>query len=105
MQQPNSGAASHSTMTNGNVTAGGSANSSRMTNGAAQLQPGGTITVQYNGGEQTIKVPAGVSITKIAPATEKLATGANVIVMAMKQPSGTLQSSAIFLAHDSTTRH
>jgi hypothetical protein len=101
--QPTGGAGARSTMTNGNVTASGG--SSRMTNGAARVQPGGTITVQYAGGEQTIKVPAGVSVTKITPANEKLATGANVIVIAMKQPTGTLQSSSIFLARDSTAHH
>jgi len=102
--QPTGGSASRSTMTNGSVSAGASG-SSRMTNGAASMRPGGTITVQYQGGTQTIKVPAGVSITKIAPTTEKLATGANVIVIAMKQPAGTLQSSTVFLSRDSTTRH
>lgn len=103
MRQP-SGAASHSTMTNGNITAGGES-TSRMTNGAAQAKPGGMITVQYNGGQQTIKVPPNVPVTKIAPATEKLATGENVIVMAMKQPSGALESSSIFLSRDSTAHH
>lgn len=105
LPQPSGASASRSTMTNGSVAAGGSSASSRMTNGAARVEPGGTITVQYAGGVQTIKVPAGVSVTKIAPANEKLATGANVIVIAMKQPSGMLQSSTVFLARDSTTRH
>lgn len=99
------GASSRSTMTNGNVTSGGGAPSSRMTNGAARAQPGGTITVQYKGGEQTIKVPAGVSVTMIAPSHDQLTSGANVIVMAMKQPGGTLQSSTVFLARDTTSRH
>lgn len=105
LPQASGATASRSTMTNGNVSAGGSGSSSRMTNGAARVEPGGTITVQYNGGQQTIKVPAGVSVTKIAPANEKLAAGANVVVIAMKQPTGTLQSSTVFLARDSTARH
>jgi len=105
LPQAGGGAASKSTMTNGSVTAGGGAPSSRMTNGAATVQPGGTITVQYKGGEQTIKVPAGVSVTMIAPSHDKLTSGANVVVMAMNQPGGTLQSSTVFLARDTTSRH
>ena len=105
LPQAGGGAASKSTMTNGSVTAGGGAASSRMTNGAATAHPGGTITVQYKGGEQTIKVPAGVSVTMIAPSHDRLTSGANVVVMAMKQPGGTLQSSTVFLARDTTSRH
>lgn len=105
LPQPGGGAASRSTMTNGSVTAGGGAPTSRMTNGAATVQPGGTITVQYKGGEQTIKVPAGVSVTMIAPSRDRLTSGANVIVMAMKEPGGALQSSTVFLARDTTSRH
>ena len=103
MREPGSAAASRSTMTNGSVTAGGG--SARMTNGAARVQPGGTITVQYKGGEQTIKVPAGVTVTRIAATDQKLATGANVVVIAAKEPTGALRSSAIFLVPDSTGRH
>ena len=105
LPQAGSASASKSTMTNGSVTAGGGAASSRMTNGAATVKPGGTITVQYKGGEQTIKVPAGVSVTMIAPSHDRLTSGANVVVMAMKQPGGTLQSSTVFLARDTTSRH
>ena len=105
LPQAGGAAASKSTMTNGSVTAGGGASASRMTNGAATVQPGGTITVQYKGGEQTIKVPAGVSVTMIAPSHDRLTSGANVVVMAMKQPGGTMQSSTVFLARDTTSRH
>jgi hypothetical protein len=103
MRQTGSASASRSTMTNGSVTADGS--SPRMTNGAARVQPGGAITVQYTGGSQAIKVPAGVQITKIVPTNQKLATGRNVVVVATRDSAGLLRSSAIFLVPDSTGSH
>lgn len=104
LPQPQGGSASRSTMTNGSVAAG-AGGSSRMTNGAARVHPGGTITVRYNGGAQTIKVPAGIPITKLTPVNEKLTAGANVVVVATKQPTGALQSSTIFLVPDAMARH
>lgn len=103
-QSGGSRSTARSTMTNGSVTAGGAASSSRMTNGAASVHPGGTITVTYKGGVQTIKVPAGVPVSLIAPAHRKLTPGASVSVVAMKGPTGALRSSTIFLS-DSGARH
>jgi hypothetical protein len=91
MGQP-SGGGSQRTMTNGTV--GGS----RMTNGAVSAQAGGTITVEYQGGTQKITVPAGVTVTAIAPTTKKLTPGANVIVLAKKRPDGGLEASRVMLA-------
>lgn len=104
MRQPAGAATSHSTMTNGSVAATATS-APRMTNGAARVQPGGTLTVQYAGGAQTIKVPAGVQITMIAPTSQKLATGENVVVLATRDSTGLLRSSAIFLVPDSSGRH
>jgi hypothetical protein len=81
----------------------------RMTNGAARMtngtargtargSAGGTITVQYKGGSQTITVPADVTVTEIARTTTKPTAGASVIVLAAKQPDGTLKASRVMLA-------
>jgi hypothetical protein len=69
-----------------------------MTNGAVSAQAGGTITVEYQGGTQKITVPAGVTVTAIAPTTKKLTPGANVIVLAKKRPDGGLEASRVMLA-------
>jgi len=87
------------TMTNGTV-AGADANGgggSRMTNGTISAQAGGTLTVQYAGGTQTITVPPDVTVTAIALSETKLAAGANVSVLADRQPDGTLKTSAVIL--------
>jgi hypothetical protein len=82
-----------STMTNGSVSG------SRMTNGTVGATASGTkITVQYAGGSQTIVVPPGVTVTAIAPATEKLAAGAKVIVLTSKGADGRLTTSRVMLA-------
>jgi hypothetical protein len=96
MGQP-SGGGSKSTMTNGTVAAG-AGGGSRMTNGAVRTQAGGTITVEYQGGTQTIAVPAGVSVTAIAPTTKKVTPGANVIVLGKKRPDGGIEASRVMLA-------
>jgi hypothetical protein len=80
-----------STMTNGTVAA------PRMTNGAVRGQPGGTLSVEYRGGSQTITVPAGVTVTALAPTKSPLTAGANVVVLATKQPDGTLRTSRVLL--------
>jgi hypothetical protein len=54
-----------------------------MTNGAVSSTGGGTsYTVQYQGGTQTIAIPANTAVTAIAPSQAKLAVGANVVVLA-----------------------
>jgi len=95
-QQPGA-SGSKSTMTNGTVSA------PRMTNGSISAQSGGKLTVQYNGGTQTITVPANVSVTAIASSQTKLPPGSKVIVLATKQPDGTLKASAAMLADTSAT--
>ncbi len=100
-QQAGATGRNRSTMTNGTVTGSqmtnGTASAPRMTNGTISGQAGGTLTVQYKGGTQTITVPANVSVTAIAPTQTKLAVGSKVIVLATRQPDGTLKASAAML--------
>ncbi len=94
------GGGNPSTMTNGTVSGSAPADSSRsprMTNGAVSGKPGGTLTVKYQGGTQTITVPADVSVTAIAPSKTPLTAGSNVSVTAMRQPDGTLKASFVML--------
>jgi X-X-X-Leu-X-X-Gly heptad repeat protein len=94
-----------STMTNGSVASSRMTNgAARMTNGAAQMTngttrsaAGGTMTVDYAGGSQTITVPAGVSVTVIAPTSAKLTPGSSIIVPATKQSNGGLKASLVML--------
>ena len=85
-----------STMTNGSATMTNGA--ARMTNGASGGLTGGTMTVQYNGGTQTITVPADVSVTEISATSAKLTTGASVTIPATKRADGTLATSKVMLA-------
>lgn len=92
---------SRSTMTNGNVASSRMTNgAARMTNGTSRGATGGTITVAYNGGSQTITVPPGVSVTEIARTTTKLTPGTNIIIPATKQPDGTLKTSRVMLTSE-----
>lgn len=101
---PQGGAASK--MTNGTVAGSRMTNgaaqmangSARMTNGASHGAAGGTMTVQYAGGSQTITVPSDVPVTVIAPTSTKLAAGATVVALATRQPDGTLRASRVLLA-------
>ena len=110
MTAPAAGA--RSTMTNGSVAnsrmTNGAAHmtngAARMTNGASHGVSGGTMTVEYNGGSQTIKVPPGVTVTVIAPTSAKLTPGTNVIVPASKQADGSLKASFVMLTAAQTSR-
>jgi hypothetical protein len=100
------GGGSRSTMTNGSVAGSRMTNgAARMTNGAARMTNGtsrgaggGAITVAYNGGSQTITVPAGVAVTAIEATTTRLTPGTSVVVLASRQPDGTLKASRVMLA-------
>jgi hypothetical protein len=88
-----------STMTNGSVANSRMTNgAARMTNGTSNGAKGGTMTVEYTGGSQTITVPAGVTVTVIAPTSTKLAPGTSVVVPASKQADGSLKASMVMLA-------
>lgn len=107
-QQGRAAGGSRNTMTNGTVTGSrmtnGTATAPRMTNGTISGRAGGTLTVQYKGGTQTITVPSGVSVTAIAPTQTKLTPGSKVIVLATKQPDGTLKASAAMLTATPSSR-
>jgi hypothetical protein len=93
-----------STMTNGSVATSRMTNgNARMTNGTTGGAASGTITVTYNGGSQTITVPAGVEVTEIARTDAKLMSGTNVIIPALKQANGTLKTSRVMLAAPATS--
>lgn len=103
MAQPSGSAGgSRNTMTNGTVTGSrmtnGTAAAPRMTNGTISGQQSGTLTVQYQGGTQTITIPPNVPVTAIASTRSKLTPGSNVVALTTKQPDGTLKASAVILA-------
>jgi hypothetical protein len=94
LMEQTGGSSAPSTMTNGAVAA-----PSRMTNGAVNATGGGTrFTVQYAGGSQTIDIPAGVSVTMIAPSTTKLTTGTNVVVLTTPGADGKPITSTVMLS-------
>ena len=108
MGTPSGGAAS--TMTNGSATmTNGSATmtngSATMTNGASRgTATGGTLTVEYSGGTQTISVPSGVKVTEIATTTTKLAPGMRVTIPTSHQADGSLTASLVMLAGDTARK-
>ena len=99
MTAPGAHDSSKSTMTNGTVQAKPTAGTApRMTNGAVASKNGESLVVNYHGGSQTISIPSGVSVTALAPATSKLASGEKVVVLAKKQADGTMKASSVVLA-------
>lgn len=105
MSAPASGG-SRSTMTNGSVSGSRMTNgAARMTNGAARMTngtskgaAGGTVTVAYNGGSQTITVPADVPVTILESTTAKITPGTSVVVVGTRGPSGTITTSRVMLS-------
>jgi hypothetical protein len=84
--------ASSSRMTNGTVAGP----ASRMTNGTVSTKSGAaTLSVQYNGGVQTISVPRDVSVTALTPTADKLTPGENVFVLAKTQQDGSFITTSI----------
>jgi len=81
-------------MTNGTVAGA----ASRMTNGTVSTRSGAAaLSVQYSGGMQTISVPRDVSVTALAPTTDKLKPGENVFVLAKTQQDGSFSTTSIVL--------
>jgi len=87
------GATTHSRMTNGSVSR--PAAHSRMTNGTAQ-KSGTTLVVNYQGGSQTVSVPANVPVTEVAPQKVTFNPGDVVYATTQKLPDGTLVTDKIF---------
>jgi hypothetical protein len=78
---------------------------SSMTNGTVgevmQTGEGRTLTIKYQGGEKTVVVPPDAPVVTYVPsARADLAPGAKVIVTAMKQPDGTLQTNRVLVGRD-----
>jgi hypothetical protein len=98
------GAGGRSTMTNGSVApsrmTNGNVSASRMTNGTVGATGGGGMsqTITYQGGTQTIAIPAGVTVTAIVPTQTKLAVGANVVVLAHPGANGRPSASSVMLS-------
>jgi hypothetical protein len=97
------GGASASTMTNGTVsgsrTTHGAGSVSRMTNGTVGAKVGAnSITVTYQGVSRTITIPAGVTVTAITATQQKLAHGADVVVLASKRSDGRLRASTVIFS-------
>jgi len=77
---------------------------STMTNGTVgdlKVSNGRTLTLTYNGGEQTVFVPESAPVITYAPATPAaLQRGAHVIVFATRNPDETLTAVRIGVGKD-----
>jgi hypothetical protein len=98
LQNPPAGAAAPSRMTNGTVSRPAVAPAqSRMTNGVAQKGSGTTLVVRYEGGSQTVSVPADVPVTRVAAGSVTLEAGDTVYAVTVPQARGKLSTSKIFV--------
>jgi hypothetical protein len=87
------GATSHSRMTNGTIS---HPSHSRMTNGTVQKSGGATLVVNYQDGSQTITIPSGVPVTRVAPQKVTFTPGDVVYATTQKLPDGTVETDKIF---------
>jgi hypothetical protein len=92
MMSQTNGAVSQSRMTNGTAA------QSRMSNGNVASSNGSTLVVQYAGGSQTVTVPPNTSITQLKAVSKELAVGDAVVIVATKNPDGTMTVSRAMLA-------
>ena len=95
MNQP--AGATPSRMTNGNASTSrmtnGTASESRMSNGTATRTDARTLTVQYEGGVQTIAVPADTVVHEYQLTATHPAVGDRVFVLARKASDGSFSAS------------
>jgi pimeloyl-ACP methyl ester carboxylesterase len=92
------GAATPNRMTNGSVSGQPTAQSrSRMTNGVLQKGGSTTLVVRYQDGSRAISVPAGVPVTKVEAGSVALEPGGIAYAVTVKQPTGELATSSIFV--------
>ena len=99
----------NSRMTNGMVSksrmTNGSVSTSRMTNGTVNTKPGAsTLTVQYEGGTQTISVPPNIPVAALALSQQALKQGQNVLVLATKQQDGLLTATRVISRGNAPTK-
>lgn len=109
MMEQTATATGPSRMTNGSVApsrmTNGSVSGSRMTNGTVSTTGGGTsYTLQYQGGTRTIAIPAGVTVTAIAPTQTKLMVGTDVVVLASPGADGRPSASRVMLTGSAPTK-
>jgi hypothetical protein len=88
------GATTHNRMTNGSV-ASPAVSHSRMTNGTVQKDGSSSLVVRYQGGSQTISVPADVPVVLVAKETVTLGAGDTIYAATEKLPDGTLTTNKI----------
>jgi len=102
---PPAGAATQSRMTNGTVSRPAAASAqSRMTNGVVQKGSGATLVVRYQGGSQTVSVPANVPVTQVAAGSVTLEAGDTVFAVTVSQANGKLATSKIFVIAGPATK-
>lgn len=89
--------AAPSRMTNGNVSTSrmtnGTASESRMSNGSVTRTDPATLTVQYQGGVQTITVPADTPVSEYRLTATRPVVGDRVYLLARKAADGSLSAS------------
>src|SRR6266576_1701475 len=88
------GATTHSRMTNGSVSSP-AVSHSRMTNGTVQKGASSTLVVRYQDGSQTISIPAGVQVVRVAKEAVTLSVGVTVYAATEKLPDGMLTTNKI----------
>jgi pimeloyl-ACP methyl ester carboxylesterase len=94
-----------SRMTNGSVSGQPVGQSrSRMTNGVLKKSAGTTLVVRYQDGSRTISIPAGVPVTKVEAGSVAVETGGIAYAVTVKQPTGELATSSIFVVSAPTTQ-
>ena len=95
MNQP--AGATPSRMTNGSASTSrmtnGMASPSRMSNGTAERTDATTLTVQYQGGVQTITVPADTPVNEYQLTANKPVVGDRVYILARKASDGSFSAS------------
>jgi len=89
--------ATPSRMTNGNVSASrmtnGTASQSGNSSGSVKGKDGSTLTVEYQGGVQTITVPPGTPVNEYQLTTATPVVGDRVFLLARKAADGALDAS------------
>lgn len=109
LDQSQTKASGNSRMTNGMVSksrmTNGAVSGSRMTNETVNTTPGASrLTVQYEGGTQTISVPPNTPVTVLDLSQEALKQGQNVVVLATKQQDGLLTTTRVISRSNAATK-
>jgi hypothetical protein len=76
-----------------------------MTNGTVRKGGSRTLVVRYQGGSQTISIPAGVPVTLVAKDTVTLRAGDTIYAATKKLPDGALTTNKIFQVVAASTRN